>query len=416
MKIIRLQGENFKRMTAFDITPNGNTVVIAGKNAQGKTSVLDSIAMLFEGKKGSVAKATPRPIKDGAATATLIAETEKFIVKKKWTDNDHEYLEITSKDGTAHFASPQKMLDEIVGDLSFDPLEFTRLKPKEQRELLLGIVNITIDLNEWDQKHTGLMEQRKVVGRDADALKGKMDTMASYPADTPDTEVSVADIAKQLQEAEAHNRAQHLATDKVAASRALVEKLENELAGARALLKEAEQEHAKLGGAMPTSQFQEQIAAAETTNKAVRIKRERMEAEQAHHAKSEEYERMTKELEGMRTAKENALKSATFPIAELGITDDGVTFKGVPLSQCSSAEQLKISMAIAMARNPELRVIRITDGSLLDEDNMKVVEEMAQRNDFQIWVEKVDSSGTVGIVIEDGKIISNHNDGPIESQ
>lgn len=54
--------------------------------------------------------------------------------------------------------------------------------------------------------------------------------------------------------------------------------------------------------------------------------------------------------------------------------------------------------------NPTIRVIRISDGSLLDSENMAVIAEMAQENDFQCWIERVDESRQVGFVIEDGSI------------
>ena len=59
---------------------------------------------------------------------------------------------------------------------------------------------------------------------------------------------------------------------------------------------------------------------------------------------------------------------------------------------------------MAMAMNPTLRIIRVRDGSLLDEDAMKLLAEMAAKNDSQIWIERVDSSGRVGVVLEDGRI------------
>lgn len=405
MRIIRLQGENFKRMTAFDITPEGNTVIVAGKNAQGKTSVLDSISMLFEGKKGNVSKATPKPIKEGATTATLIAETEKFIVKKKWTDNDHEYLEITSKDGTAHFASPQAMLDAITGDLSFDPLEFTRLKPKEQRELLLSIVDIGLDLEKWQQEHDGLMERRKIIGRDADALKGKISTMATYPAETPDEETSMTQASIDYQAAVQHNDKIDKLDAEVEAHIHKAAEMEHALQLLKAAMVEKQEERKALGEKQDVAAAQIKLTTAEETNKHVRTKKERMNAERDFDAKNTEYEKATGQLEGLRAAKEEALAKAAFPVPGLGIDDTGVVFNKVPFSQCSSAEQLKVSMAIAMAKNPELRVIRIVDGSLLDADNMKVIEQMADKNDFQIWVEKVSENKDVGIIIEDGKVV-----------
>ena len=49
--IVTLEAENIKRLKAVEITPEGNLVVVGGKNAQGKSSVMDSIAYALGGKK-----------------------------------------------------------------------------------------------------------------------------------------------------------------------------------------------------------------------------------------------------------------------------------------------------------------------------------------------------------------------------
>ena len=43
MKIVELRAENVKRLKAVEITPDGTLQVIGGRNAQGKSSVLDAI-------------------------------------------------------------------------------------------------------------------------------------------------------------------------------------------------------------------------------------------------------------------------------------------------------------------------------------------------------------------------------------
>ena len=61
-------------------------------------------------------------------------------------------------------------------------------------------------------------------------------------------------------------------------------------------------------------------------------------------------------------------------------------------------------MVLAMAANPELRVIRIKDGSLLDSENLALIDEIAKGGDFQVWIECVDGSGKMGFYIEDGRV------------
>ena len=75
-----------------------------------------------------------------------------------------------------------------------------------------------------------------------------------------------------------------------------------------------------------------------------------------------------------------------------------------PFDQASDAERLRASCAIAMRGDAKLRVLRVRDGSLLDEDSLRLLSEMAEAEDWQCWVERVDTSGKVGIVIEDGKV------------
>ena len=103
------------------------------------------------------------------------------------------------------------------------------------------------------------------------------------------------------------------------------------------------------------------------------------------------------------TARE-AIAAAKMPVAGLGFGDGVVTYNDIPFDQASSAEQLRVSLAIAMAANPKLRVIRIEDGSLLDEDSLAQIAAMAKDHDYQVWIERVETSGKVGFVIEDGHV------------
>jgi hypothetical protein len=136
----------------------------------------------------------------------------------------------------------------------------------------------------------------------------------------------------------------------------------------------------------------------------VRIKKERETVSANIKATSKKADGLTAEIEALDKRKGDALLSAKFPIDGLSFDNNGVTFKGIPFSQCSSAERLRTSIAMAMAMNPKLRVIRITDGSLIDSKNMAIIEEMVKEKDFQCWIERVDETGKIGIYIEDGEV------------
>jgi ABC-type lipopolysaccharide export system ATPase subunit len=82
-----------------------------------------------------------------------------------------------------------------------------------------------------------------------------------------------------------------------------------------------------------------------------------------------------------------------------------VLYQGVPLAQVSSAERIRVSFAIAIAKNPKLRVVLLKDGPLLDEKSLAMVAEMAEEADVQVWVERV-GRGPVGVLIQDGEVAS----------
>ena len=50
-----------------------------------------------------------------------------------------------------------------------------------------------------------------------------------------------------------------------------------------------------------------------------------------------------------------------------------------------------------------VRVIRVRDGSLLDEESLALLAKMADERDYQVWIERVEP-GKVGFVIEDGQV------------
>jgi len=99
-------------------------------------------------------------------------------------------------------------------------------------------------------------------------------------------------------------------------------------------------------------------------------------------------------------------KNASFPIDGLGFNNGDVSFEGVEFSQISMAQKIKVSMSMAIALNPKMKIVRILNGSLLDDDSMKEIEAIAEEKDYQIWIERVaDSKSGNAIYIEDGQAV-----------
>lgn len=410
MKIIKLTASNVKRLRAVEITPDGTIQVITGRNAQGKTSVLDAIWLALGGGKAS--RETVMPIRDGEDKARVVLDLGDLLVTRTW-NSAGSTLTVTSADG-AKYGSPQAKIDALVGRLSFDPLKFVRLPPKDQREALLRLVDIEEDLDRLEQMRAETFSERTDIGR---KIKDLGAIAELYP-DVPDEEVSVAKLAaeweagRELDQRHAHaEEAEWIAAEEVSRAEAKIDELKAALQAAEQALTEA---HAKVAAAAKANDslpapvdldaIRDRMNSADQINHKVRENQRISAANARRDELKAESERLTARIAEFDHAKETLLSEAAFPVDGLGFDADGVTYHDVPFSQASSAEQIRVSLAMAMAMNPELRVIRILDGSLLDKESMQIVTDMATEHDFQVWIERVDDSSESAVVIEDGAV------------
>jgi DNA repair exonuclease SbcCD ATPase subunit len=407
MKIINLQASNVKRLKAIEITPDGNTVILAGANAQGKSSILDAIWLALGG--GPAAKQNARVIRDGETEASVRLDLGDIIVTRKWK-GDKTTLAVENAEG-AKYNSPQSMLDGLVGRLSFDPLAFAQQDEKAQLKSLLDVVTLPFDPAEVEQTRKELYASRTDVGRDVKQFEANFASLPEAPEGTPDEEVSVTELLATYRDADASHQQRLTETLRLKELESSLDRKREQLAELTRQVDEDEAAKAELETRLEwapelpdLSTIQEQINGAEGTNQQVRAKKHRTEVEKRMFTARLEYGKFTRELEELDAMKAKGIRETTLPLDGLGFDETGVTYNGVPLKQASSAEQLRVSTAMGMALNPKLRMMHIRDGSLLDTKSLALLDDLAVTNDFQLWIERVDESGTVGVVIEDGLI------------
>ena len=421
-KIIEFRAENIKRLSAVHIKPDGALVVIGGQNEQGKSSVLDSIMYALAG-----AKTLPDvPIRRGQNKGRVKLDLGNLIVERTFSQKGST-LEVRSKAGVAQ-TSPQKILDDLCGKMAFDPLEFSRQKPKDQLAIMRDLVGI--DFTALDEKRAAAFATRTSVNRDVKNLEGELAGAEYYP-NAPGAEVSAAELADKLdeiREANAANDRRRQAVDNRAAEIQIesdmlideegkIEQLAAELESRRGrlvarrselriateALSAAEQAAGRLVD-IDASPVREQIARAETVNRQVRANANRLRIEAKLELVRKRADALTNEIEVIDAEKQTTISMAKFPIAGLGFGDDGITLDGLPFEQASSAQRLRVSVAMGLAANPDLRVMLIRDGSLLDASSLAMIAEMADAADAQIWCERVSEGAEVSVVIEDGAV------------
>lgn len=428
MKVVSLIAENVKKLRAVEIRPTGELVEITGRNGAGKSSVLDCLWWALAGAKHIQAV----PIRKGENTARIRLDLGELIVERRFTDPGPDKggpvrstLTVEKADG-ARFPSPQTMLDALLGALTFDPLAFVNQEPAERYQALRGIVPLEVDIDQLDGLNRRDYDKRTEINRDARARRAQADGIRvadGLPAAAIDTgaladrmaeaartnaEIQALKSKREAEAIEAQSLRQRAEEDRVRVHklRAEAERLEE---GAGHLLKRADAIETRLVNTdvpapLDVSALRAELAKGNEINNAIEQRTRKAELlDQAEKLEAVSRE-ITETMAAREQTKADAISTAPMPVEGLGFGDGVVTFGGVPFEQASSAEQLRVSVAIAMAANPKLRVIRIKEGSLLDTDNLALIAAMARERDYQVWIERVDTSGKVGIVIEDGMV------------
>lgn len=417
MKIIKLTASNIKRLTSVEITPQGNVVKITGKNSAGKTSVLDAIWWALAGAH-HIQKS---PIHDDQDEGRIQLDMGELIVtrtfKRKEDDKYTTSIVVENAEG-ARFQTPQRMLDELLGALTFDPLEFTRMDARKQFDLLKTFVT-DFDFEANAAKRQGLYDQRTELNRAArmyqDQAKGiDLPEVLPQPMDMDAIQGKYNDACQHNANIGTRKQNRIAMQENIASRQLTIEGLREQIKGMQEemdrLIADNAHDESRIKNApplpepVPTDPILVELKEAQRVDKIYAAIDQREQLRSKADEKEQTSAELSLQIEQLDKEKESAIRAAKLPVAGIGFGDNSILFNELPFDQASSAEQLRVSLGMAMALNPKIRVLRVTDASLLDSDSMQIIEEMVNANDYQIWLEVVDESGQVGIVIEDGKV------------
>lgn len=414
--IISLEIENIKKIKAIRIRPNGGFVEITGRNGQGKSTVLDSIWWALKGKDNI----QTAPIRNGEEKGSIRLELGNFFIERTFRRNQlgNDYttkITVTTKD-RAVMKSPQAVLDGFTGMLGFDPLAFMRQTPREQYDTLRGLCKLEVDVEELDRQYKELFAKRTDVNRDVKTCEARLANMV-IPAGAPTERVDVAALVDKVEEINADNSAiaqrqrmrQTLLADNVRRGEE-TKKLYARLAEIEKENKSAAEQigaitdYLRDNKPQDASFYSEKIKQAEQINSIMDLRDRRHFEETALHTAQKHANELTEEMQNLQLRKKNAIEAAKLPVSGLEFGEEELLLNGVPLAQLSAAEQLKLSMDIAMAENPKLKVVLLKDASLLDKDSMEYIRARAEKEGYQVWAERVESNGAVGFTIENGEL------------
>jgi len=417
---------NIKGIRGASVTiEDGTLTIVSGANGQGKSSFVDAIFYALLG--GKALKGTAHPVTKGEEkgrvelTFTVGDGPEQILVTKSWTKGGADStLEIRNSDGYTT-KSPQKVLDSMLGARALDPLAFMNLTDSQQVEDFLSMIEVDVDLDDLDADEERARQLRGDVGRDLRAMRARCDAMPEPFDGLPPEPIAITDLIAEEEKARAHNdKIDHTLevaaqTDGLAlAARSLVERLTAELEAAEEALVRADAtaaraaEDAQLVPArIDIDEIRGRMADVDVINEQVRAAKSRQDALNELAQLERRHRDLEETIAGILATKEEAIAAADMPIDGLTFASkkEGLVYQGTALKDCSAAEQRLVACSLAMAGDPQIRLISVEDGSLLDSAALAQLEEIAAARDFHVLIEIVDESGEAGIVFRNGEVV-----------
>ena len=405
--ITQIEIRSFMGIEEATLSIEDGVTVISGQNGAGKTSAVLALLWAIAGRAGSVDQ--PVKIGDDEATVRVFAAGEyEYEITRSQKAGGKATLSVR-RDG-APVARPQEVLDALIGTLAFDPLAFAGMKPADQVRTLLTAFDADIDLDQLDREHADLETARRDVGRDRDKAKGHAASI-EVPDDTPDTPIDIATAIAALDAAKAHNHECDERQRAVARLQSEVEAAEDARNAAQNRLNDAVDawDAAKRAvteiDAVDTDPLSERVANAEAINAAVRAKTEKAAATAETAAHAAKWDEFDAKMKANRQARADAVASIGVPIDGFDLTDKGVTVDGVPSTQWSTAQAIRIGAAIFGAGARDMKVMWVKDGSLCDAASRAEIARIARETGTQVFVEVVGTEAGA-IHFENGTVAS----------
>lgn len=407
IKINTLEFENTKRIKAVKMSPSANGLtVIGGRNGQGKTSILDSIAWALGGDKYRPTSAA----REGSVTppALRITLNNGLIVERKGKNSSLKVIDPNGNKGG------QQLLNEFVSELAIDLPKFLNANNKEKAQTLLQIIGVGDELFRLEKEETELYNKRHLLGQIADQKK-KFAEEQPYFADAPKELISASELIRQQQEILARNgenqrlrqERDRLEDEEKAVSSAIEEMKEKlyDLGKRQAIILEKLEMANKTTAELvdeSTEELERNIENIELINTKVRANMAKEMAEEEAKNYKADYDDMTNEIESVRQEKIDLLNSADLPLPGLSVEAGELLYRGKKWDCMSGSEQLKVATAIVRKLKPQCGFVLIDKLEQMDIDTM---------NEFGCWLEseglqaiatRVSTGGECSIIIEDG--------------
>lgn len=422
LHILQLRITNYGIIRAAAIHPDGSPVILAGDNGAGKSTVLSSIESVLFGRKLAA------PVTAGQEKAQIKLELgEPGATKPIW--RIEQIIKAGDKPGEApsynlkvfdvdnkQVPSPAKFIESLIqSGAALDPTEIMQARPgerpetfaKRQAETLMERLGLSAKAKKLDAAIEEKADERKSANDDVKRLQARLDAI-DVPPGTPDAPPDVSALAERLANLKQLGTQRARIIEKniekassVKNAQKRVDELQRLLDEATTALDGAVQLHAEGVNALeafdeenPPDGMEKAIADAQakvdsagTVTAAVQKKQERKTVSKELAEAEASAASLHTEVEKLREDRLALIAKAKLPVEGLKLTPEALLYKGKPLVQESTGNQIRVCSELAMSEEPDCRVIFIREGALTNKANRQIVYDVADQKGWQVWEE-----------------------------
>lgn len=407
MKIDKVKIVNFKGLKGtheYDL--NGKTVFVKGGNAKGKTSFIDAIWGTLTGKDFAKEIVTT-----GEKKSLVELDLGDYVARLKTTKSKSPTFELEAKtpEGNKPITAPRTWLNEAIGVVDFDVMEFLSKSGAEQVKYLCKVMGI--DFTAVNDELVEAVDQRRLANKELANQKGAVEyydkTLAALSeidiaglskriADAAQRYRERAEIQKGIDERKVKATANYKRIDELKAE---IERLSHE---AFNLNSDAVQGQEWLSDPANDStpdaaydQLKADLNTANDKNKAITEAKRYAELETKIVTQTKIVDDLDAFISAKRSEKAKLLSdNLDVPDLEYNTEDELFLWKGLPFdkNQINTADQIIAGLKIGATFLKDLRILRF-DGSLIDNSNFEAILAFAKEANIELFVEIVDREG-----------------------
>jgi hypothetical protein len=445
LKSMYVELENFKNIDKKIVDIGGRSILIMGKNGTGKSSIIQAM------KSPMDSKILPsEPIKIGEERArishkiagTINGEYKEYIMDMYFTPgNKSGRLVITNEKGE-NVSSPSKMIKTIIGNISFNITAWMNDKKAVKLDTLKKLTGCAQEIDVLNYDIKTLKEGRKYKKERAEELEGSLKNHGFTPQeiDTFSEPIPMEALNEEMAQLSANQTqwdsinnqiqgfyeaipvAQSIiqrATDEQERIRLEMERLNNLYAKQEAAIAQEElnikrlqdnclkgEEWKKMNPRPLIIDITDRIKiATEHNNNSTRIGELALQQQEMVKLKLD-VEKCNKDIEVIEIKRNSLISKSQLPVEGLSFDEEEIYFKGVPLEegQQNSALLFDIGVEVAMAMNPNLKIIFLDDASLFDKEHLKSVVDKIESRGYMAVCEIVSEDDNVEVLFTEEEL------------